>query len=524
LPDDQTAPAWKPAFNPWLVGSVVAIAAFMEILDINIANVALPHISGNLGASEDEGTWVLTTYVVANVIVLPITRWVTSVMGRKRFFMICIAIFTASSLLCGMAPSLPVLLLARVLQGAGGGGLQPMSLAIMADSFPLKKRGMAFGLHGLAAMMAPSLGPTIGGWITDSYSWRWVFLMNLPIGLILLALVYKFVEDPPFLRRFKLSEVRLDYIGFTLLAIGVAALQIVLDKGQEDDWFASRFITALVVISLPCLSALVVWEWRQKQPLIDVRLFESVNFSIASAMMFMVGAVIFSVTVLMPQFLQILVGYTARQAGLVVSVGAVLMLVTMPTVGALASEVPAKYLIAAGWVASAAGLFLTTRLLSLEISFGIAAEIMLLQFAPLGFIIISANIASYIGVPRDKSDSVSGMTTFMRNIGSSFGASVVITILARREQFHIARLTERLSPGSPALTMAFQALASRVSGSSGTQITGLALIYRELIAQASCLSYLDTYIVLGAGAAAMFLLSFLLKSNDPKHTEVNAGH
>jgi DHA2 family multidrug resistance protein len=280
------------------------------------------------------------------------------------------------------------------------------------------------------------------------------------------------------------------------------------------------------VISFLCLSTLAVWEWRQKQPIIDVRLFKNVNFASANVMMFMVGAVIFSSTILMPQFLQILVGYTAQQAGLVVSAGAVLMLVTMPVVGALTSKVPAKYLIAVGWVGSAAGLFFTTKLLSLDISFGTAAEIMLVQFAPLGFIFVPANTASYFGVPRDKSDSVSGLTSFTRNIGSSFGASVVITILARRQQFHMARLAERLSPGSVALTMSFQAMAplAHGAGNSAEQTSVLALIYQALMRQAAALSYLDTYAVLGIGAAAMFLLSILLKSNDPMHTEVHTGH
>ncbi|MCU1260471.1 MAG: drug resistance transporter, EmrB/QacA subfamily, partial [Bryobacterales bacterium] len=256
--------AWKPGVNPWLIAFVVSLAAFMEVLDTSIANVALPHIGGNLGASSDESTWVLTSYLVSNAIVLPITGWLVSVMGRKRFFLICISLFTVSSLFCGIAPSLAILLISRVIQGAGGGGLQPMAQAILADTFPPEKRGLAFSIYGVTAVVAPSIGPTLGGWITDNYTWRWIFLMNLPVGLLALFLVIKYVEDPPFLRRLPLKESKVDYVGFGFLAIGIAFLQIVLDKGQEDDWFGSHFIVTLSVISIVCLVFLVIWELRVK--------------------------------------------------------------------------------------------------------------------------------------------------------------------------------------------------------------------------------------------------------------------
>ena len=258
----------QPKVNPWLIAATVSLAAFMEVLDTAIANVALPHIAGNLGASNDQSTWVLTSYLVANAIVLPITGWLVSLFGRKRFFMTCMVIFTASSLFCGIAPSLGFLLLFRVLQGAGGGGLQPMAQAILADTFPPEKRGLAFSIYGITAVCAPAIGPTLGGWLTDNASWRWIFLINLPVGLLAMALVYRLVQDPPYLIRRKRAEIKVDYVGFSLLALGVGALQIMLDKGQEDDWFGSHFITTLAITTGVCLTGLIVYEWFHKDPIV----------------------------------------------------------------------------------------------------------------------------------------------------------------------------------------------------------------------------------------------------------------
>src|ERR1700733_12620283 len=290
---------WKPKANPWLIAVTVSLAAFMEALDTAIANVALPHIAGNLGASNDQSTWVLTSYLVANAIILPLTGWLVSLFGRKRFFLSCMAIFTVSSLFCGIAPSLTFLLFFRVLQGAGGGGLQPMAQAILADSFPPEKRGVAFSIYGITAVCAPAIGPTLGGWLTDTASWRWIFLINLPVGLLALALVFRLVEDPPYLIRRERSEIKLDYVGFSLLALGVGALQIMLDKGQEDDWFGSNFIIMLAVTAGICLTALILYEWFHKDPIVDVRLFKNRNFATANMMLFMVGAMAFATTVLM---------------------------------------------------------------------------------------------------------------------------------------------------------------------------------------------------------------------------------
>jgi DHA2 family multidrug resistance protein len=507
---------WVPKFNPWLIAVVASLAAFMEVLDTSIANVALPHIAGNLGASSDESTWVLTSYLVSNAIVLPITGWLVSLMGRKRFFVICIVIFTVSSLLCGVAPNLAFLLLARVIQGAGGGGLQPMAQAILADTFPPHKRGLAFSVYGMTAIVAPAIGPTLGGWITDSYTWRWIFLMNLPVGILAIFLVMAFVEDPPFLKRTTLKESRIDYFGFGLLAAGVAFLQIVLDKGQEDDWLGSHFIVTLLIISIACLVTLVIWELRVKAPILDVRLFKNINFATSSAMMLMVGAVSFSTTVLMPQFLQNLMGYTAESAGMVLSAAALILLVELPIVGRLTAHIQARYLMAFGWALLTIAMFFSTRSIDLQMSFASATWVRIVQYIPMGFIFIPATMAAYIGVPQDKSNAVAGLINFVRNIGSSMGTSAVTTILARRAQFHQAILASDTGPASRMFQSSTSSFAGSLTHALGSQAHAGAWghLYGVMLAQASALSYLDTFWVLGVATGIMFLMSFLLRNNE----------
>jgi DHA2 family multidrug resistance protein len=509
---------WKPKANPWLIAFVVSLAAFMEVLDTSIANVALPHIAGNMGASSEESTWVLTSYLVSNAIVLPITGWLVSLMGRKRFFLICISLFTVSSLLCGIAPTLAVLLISRVIQGAGGGGLQPMAQAILADTFPPEKRGLAFSVYGVTAVVAPSIGPTLGGWITDNYTWRWIFLMNLPVGILALFLVFTFVEDPPFLKRATFRESKIDYVGFGFLAIGIAFLQIVLDKGQEDDWFGSNFISTLSIIAVICLVALVVWELHTKEPIIDVRLFKNLNFATSSLMMFMVGAASFSTTVLMPQFLQSLMGYTAETAGMVLSAAAFLLLIELPIVGQLTGRIQARYLMAFGWAALTVSMFLSTQRIDLQISFASATWLRIAQYLPMGFIFIPATMVAYLGLPQEKSNAVAGLINFVRNMGSSVGTSAVTTVLARRAQFHQAMLASNTNLDNPAFRDSAASLAQQLqrAGVYQPQTQAYSRLYGQVQNQAATLSYIDTFWILGIAAAVMFLLSFLLKKNNPR--------
>jgi DHA2 family multidrug resistance protein len=512
------APAWKPKVNPWLIAFVVSLAAFMEVLDTSIANVALPHIGGNMGASSDESTWVLTSYLVSNAIVLPITGWLVSLVGRKRFFLICISLFTVSSLFCGIAPTMAILLISRVVQGVGGGGLQPMAQAILADTFPPEKRGLAFSVYGITAVVAPSIGPTLGGWITDNYTWRWIFLMNLPVGLLALFLVIRYVEDPPFLRRLTLKDSKVDYIGFGFLAIGIAFLQIVLDKGQEDDWFGSHFIVTLSVISIICLVFLVIWELRVKEPILDIRLFKNLNFATSSLMMFMVGAASFSTTVLMPQFLQSLMGYTAQSAGMVLSAAAVVLLIELPLVGQLTGRIQARYLMAFGWAMLTIAMFVSTRRIDLEISFASATWLRIAQYVPIGFIFIPATMVAYLGLPQEKSNAVAGLINFVRNIGSSVGTSAVTTILARRAQVHQVMLASHTSFGDSSFRDSTTALADRLgqSGVGRPDMQALTRMYNTVGNQASTLSYIDTFWMLGIAAGIMFLLTFLLRKNNPR--------
>jgi DHA2 family multidrug resistance protein len=510
---------WRPKFNPWAIAVIVAMAAFMEVLDTSIANVALPYIAGNLGASTDESTWVLTSYLVSNAVVLPISGWLAGLFGRKRFFMVCLTIFTASSLLCGLAPSLTGIILCRVLQGAGGGGLQPMAQAILADTVPPRQRGLAFALFGVTTIIAPTIGPTLGGWITDNYSWRWIFFINLPVGLLALFLINRFVEDPPWIQRTSRGGVRVDYIGIGLLVVGVGALQVLLDKGQEEDWFGSHLIVTLAFVAVVGLVALVVWEWRHPTPIVEVKLFKNLNFLGANLMMFVLGIMLFSSLVMMPLFLQTLMGYTAQSAGLVLSGGGLLLLSLMPVIGVLSSKFQARYLIAFGWLTLSLAMFYSTRALDLQISFGSASVLRVVQVAGLAFLFVPINLVSYIGMPAQKSNSIAGLVNFMRNMGASVGTSLVTTLIARRAQVRQVYLVAHTSVGQAAFGQTVPQLSHRLAASglepSRATAQAYARLYGTVIRQATTLAYIDTFGVLCAGAGLACLLSFALRRNDP---------
>ena len=406
--------------------------------------------------------------------------------------------------------------------------MQPMAQAILADIFPPHQRGLAFALYGITTIMAPTIGPTVGGWITDNYSWRWIFFINLPVGLVTLILVLRLVEDPPHIARAKGVGIRLDYIGVGLLALGIGALQILLDRGQEDDWFGSSFITTLAVVSSVCLIALGLWEWRQREPIIEVRLFKNLNFLTANVMMFMLGVVLFASVVLLPQFLQTLMGYTAETAGVALSAGGVVILVMMPIVGQLTTRFQARYLIATGWLALVVAMSYSALHLDLLISFGAAAWLRIVQVVGMGFLFVPITLAAYIGMPADKSNSVAGIVNFMRNIGSSVGTSIVTTLTVRRAQFHQVHLVSRVAMDNPMYEAQVNSLARRLAdaglGTYAAKQQALARFYRIVQNQAQTLAYIDTYWFLAALAAVMFGLSFFLRKNEPgRGGEVTVG-
>src|ERR1700693_1688241 len=387
----------RPAVNPWIIALTVTLATFMEVLDTSVANVALPHIAGSLSAGQDESTWILTSYLVSNAIVLPMSGWFSQMIGRKRFYMSCVAIFTISSFLCGLAPSLGMLIFFRILQGAGGGGLQPSEQAILADTFAPAKRGMAFAVYGMAVVLAPAIGPTLGGWITDNFNWRWIFFINIPVGIISLLLTNRLISDPPYMKQEKRTGIKIDYIGLGLLALGLGAMQVVLDKGQRDDWFGSNFIVIMTAICVVSLIAVVIWEWRHEHPIIDLHLFKIRSFGIGNMLMFMVGFALLSSTVLIPQFLQTLMGYIAQEAGLALMPGGFAILLCMPLVGFLLGRFDPRRLLLFGLPMVAFSLFNMTRF-DTSVDFRTVATARVFQAIGLAFLFVPINTAAYASI------------------------------------------------------------------------------------------------------------------------------
>jgi len=508
------ADTWKPRYNPWAIALTVTMATFMEVLDTSIANVSLPHIAGNLSAGQDESTWVLTSYLVANAIVLPLSGWLSTIFGRKRFYMTCVTLFTISSFLCGLAPNLPMLILFRVLQGLGGGGLAPSEQAILADTFPPAKRGMAFAVYGIAVVSAPAIGPTLGGWITDNYDWRWIFFINIPVGILSLFLTHKLVEDPPYLRGTKKSSIRIDYIGLAMLTIGLGALQVVLDKGERDDWFSSSFIVTWTAIAAFGLIFAFFWEWNHEHPIIELRLLGNRSFLISNIAMFMLGIVLFGSTLLLPQMLQSLFGYTAKEAGMVLSPGGIAVILLLPAVGILISKVDARYLIALGFLITSIGLFHLSRL-NLNIAFDQAVWARVLQASGLAFLFIPIQTVAYLGMPREKSNAISGMTNLSRNIGGSVGISLVTTLLARRSQYHQSVLSAHASTASSAFNNVVTGTSNHLAaaGSTPEQATQQAygIVANTIGRQAAMQSYLDVYYILAVGAAILVPCVFIMR-------------
>jgi DHA2 family multidrug resistance protein len=512
--------AWRPAVNPWIIAITVTLATFMEVLDTSIANVSLPHIAGSLSAGQDESTWVLTSYLVSNAIVLPLSGWLSSIVGRKNFYMGCVALFTISSFLCGLAPSLGMLIFFRVLQGIGGGGLQPSEQAILADTFPPAKRGMAFAVYGIAVVMAPAIGPTLGGYITDNFTWRWIFFINIPVGIVSLLLTSRLIQDPPYFRRRKLSETHIDYTGLGFVALGLGTLQVVLDKGQRDDWFESNFILWLTVISVASLIFVIFWEWRHKDPIIDLHLFRESSFAVANFLMFMLGFALLGSTLLLPLFMQTLLGYTAERAGLALMPGGFTIMLAMPIVGFLLSRYSPRYLLLFGLSMLSFSLFHMTEF-DLNADFRTLTMARVIQAIGMAFLFVPINTAAYSSLPRDKNNAASGLMNLARNIGGSVGISFVTTGLARRAQFHQARLGENFNAANPQFQATLRGLTSTFSGSGpgsggvSAQQHAYAMMQANVIRQSTMLAYIDNFWVLAIAIACLIPIVFLIKKGKP---------
>src|SRR5436190_1999750 len=475
--------AQRPAINPWLIAVTVTLATFMELLDTSIANVSLPHIAGGLSTGQDESTWVLSSYLVANAVVLPLSAWLSRLMGRKNYYMLSVSVFTASSLLCGLAPSIGWLIFFRVLQGIGGGGLAPVEQAILVDTFPAEKRASAFAVYSIAIVTAPVIGPTLGGWITDTYSWRWVFFINIPIGLLSLLLSGALISDPPQFtreRRENKGKLRVDYIGILLVAVGFGCLEVVLDKGEREDWLQSSFIVAFLVTAIVALVVGIIWELTRKDPVVDLTLLKERNFALAIIVFFIVFFIVFSSTLLVPLMLQNLFAYTATDAGLVLSPGAMVIVVLTPLVVVISRWVQPRWLIAFGLLVCAFASFSMTKL-DLTADFNAFVIPRMVLGLGIAFLFVPLNLTAYSYLPPEKNNKASSLINLFRNLGGSFGVAFVATMLARRSQFHQSVLGAHVSAHDPAAAATLRGITGKLIASglptSDALLHARALIY-----------------------------------------------
>jgi MFS transporter, DHA2 family, multidrug resistance protein len=503
--------------NPWLIVLVISLATFMEVLDTSIANVSLNHIAGSLAVSNDEATWVLTSYLVANAVVVPISGWLGDVMGRKRFYMMSVLLFTVASLFCGIAPSLGILVVSRVIQGIGGGGLASSEQSFLADTFPPSQRGMAFAAYGVVVVVAPVIGPAIGGWITDNISWHWIFLINVPVGIVSLILVHFLVVEPEVLERERAKRLkkglRVDAFGFALVALGLGCLEVFMDRGQRDDWFGSTFICAMALIAVLSLVMLVVWELNRKDPIVDLRLFGHLNFAVCFFMMLLVGVIIYGSTQIVPQMLQEVFGYTATDAGLTLTVGGIVSLFAMGLAGALSGVIEGRWLLAFAFLLQGLGMWVYSHF-DTDAAFHQFALARLIQAAGIPFLFVPILTQSYAGLKPQQFNHASALMNVARNLGGSMGISAAQAMLEQREQFHQARLVEGLNPLNPNYVQGIQQIGATVGDASTAgdpSQTQLAVLYQNMTQQAAMLSYLDVFHALMLFMFCAVVMAFMLK-------------
>jgi len=511
----NSAAEWRPSFSQWLIAGAVMLATFMEVLDTTIVSVALPNMAGSLASTNDEATWVLTSYLVANAIVLPASGWFALHFGRKRFLLACTGLFTVASFLCGVAPSMAVLILARILQGAGGGALQPVSQAILLESFPREKQGMAMAMFGLGVVGAPIIGPFLGGWLTDNYSWRWVFNINIPIGVLAIFLMARYVEDPPYIKNSKPGAI--DGIGFGLLAVWLATLQIVRDKGQQEDWCARAWIAWFSSISVVALLARIARELRTPEPVVDLHVFRNQNFWVGTSMTAVIMAGMYSALAMLPLFLQTLLGYTSQNAGLATAPRGLGAMIAMPVVGILMSYVDGRWLMSLG-VACVAASTLMLGNLTLGVSMASIVWPNVLQGLGMGFVMVPLMAISVGTLPNEKIGNASGIFNLMRNLGGSIGISVSTTYLARMTQAHQANLVTHMTPYDPVFQERLAELAGglgRYSGEPYAHMQAYGLLHGILLQQANLIAYVDmfrwTALIIALCLAGVCLLKKLVK-------------
>jgi len=515
-------------YSPWLVVAIISLPTFMEVLDTSIANVSLDHIAGGLSVTVDQATWVLTSYLVANAIVIPISGWLSDAIGRKRYFLISIALFTISSFVCGISPNLSTLVIARIFQGIGGGGLAPVEQAMLVDTFPPQKRGMAMAAFAIVVVVGPVLGPTLGGYITESASWHWVFLINVPIGVIAWFLADLFVDEPKQVkddraRRIK-GGLKIDYVGVMLVALGLGFFELTLDRGEREDWFASGFIIMTATISAVSLLSLIVWEWNHKDPVVDLKLFKNRSFAITTLIMGITGLILFGTTQLIPQMLQQVLGYSSFDAGLALTLGGLATLAAVPFAGRLTGKVDARILLGGALFVQAAALWNMSHF-SADISFGDAAMGRLYQAIALPFLFVPINAVAYQGLPRDKTAQASSLLNVARNLGGSIGISASQSLLAGAMQRHQSELVQKLNPLDPNYTdwmmKAKHVFAGAAGGGSGDMLPQ-AVLYQQVMRQASMLGFLDVFRTLMV--LILVLLPVVFFMNSGKGAGGGMGH
>jgi len=505
----------SPRVNKWVVALSVMLPTFIEVMDTSVVNVSLPHIQGSMNAGVDEVTWVLTSYLVSNAIIIPITGWLASVFGRKRYLIFSLLLFTASSILCGAAPSLHVLIVARILQGLGGGGLQPLSQAILLETFPRREHGMAMAVFGMGVVMAPIVGPVVGGWITDEWSWRWVFYINLPAGILAIFMTTLFIYDPAYIKR---EVFRIDRWGLFLLTVGLGALQIVLDKGEREDWLQSDFIVVLSVIAASALILFVIVELRTEHPVVDLRIFRDRSFTAGTIIMFLGFFCLFGSFVLLPLYTQQLMGYTAFWAGLVLGPGGMSSFLVMPLAGILMKKgVKPWLLLIAGLGTASYALWMMSNF-NLQGDFFSIALPRLIQGFGLGLFFVPLAAAAYVNVPVEQMGNASGIFNLVRNLGGSFGVAFSTTLLSQRTQVHQTFLSEHITPYNPAFQEAYQRtlnLLEMNQSGAASSTKGLAFLYQEVLRQASMLSFNDSFYILAIGTGILIPLTLLLRKGRP---------